>query len=1083
MRSNIIPAAGTINAGSLQTITVGESVAQRGADIIAGFGFTYTIQPIDIQPPRSALSLGTPLFLKDGSVFIRSNTPITLSSIDDLVSTGDNVGLGIALQTLKVDGGLRSIFSNTNPAIGASFVSTFTLIQDADGFHDLEFFAQDIKENKEEAKLQRIALDNTPPVTALKPSGEFFINGQFPDQVAGNRQFAPLSFVYALPAQDPSVNGVASGVLFTRFRVIPLTAPLGMLVEPSAQAKAGIHFGVFDPLGPFALSEGISRIEFQSTDNVLNQEIIKGVTVYVDATPPASNLVLSGPQLQSGPTVFVSAATEFSLPAQDPIVKDVASGLYGVNYSINAGANQKFNGAFGLSEGIRALKFFAQDNVGNTEATQNRVFHVDATAPATTVSYQGPALLPPYPPDVVGQGADVIASSSTAIVLTAADLAVSGVASGVKELLYRVNGGSFQNYNAAISLAAEGLHTIEYQAKDQVDNMETLKTLKVAVDNTAPLSQLSVGNPKYEAGESSPTFVRSDTPLTVVAQDPISGGVASGVKESLYSVEGSTFVIQSGSFNLAGLPDGLKTISFFSRDRVMNEESVKTQTLTLDNTPPQTTISLSSGFQAFDRTIIGANTQVSLSAVDPVINKVASGVSEILFAIDPAGSQGTSPLQTYAGNFSISNQGEFVISYQAKDKLSNIETLKTFRFFVAPLSDAAVVASATTTFEMSGTPEVKGNILSNGAFKLSGNAKVTGNVTAPEISINGNNASVSGSQILQANAVHPLPIELSSIRSEVQVSNNNQLIPSGFLNPEGILTVSSGATLTLSTGVYLVSGLEVNGQGSLAADGPVNLFVTGSIKIEGGGKLNAQGRSSSFVIFSDSTAANEFTGGAQASLILYAPFGSFKTSGNGSLGGHFFAKEASIYGNSLVIEAGQQPPAQVADADSGNNTDANGNNGDSQADGNGGQNQDNGNGQGNGGGQANAGNGNGGNGNNGNGNAKGKKTADLISNSNFELGEVYAYPNPAVGAVKPTLHIEAGAADSVRILIYGLSGELLQEQSLSGLPQVIDDGQGPQYAYEWGWDGHIPSGTYFYLVEAKKGSEVLRTKGKFYVIR
>lgn len=71
----------------------------------------------------------------------------------------------------------------------------------------------------------------------------------------------------------------------------------------------------------------------------------------------------------------------------------------------------------------------------------------------------------------------------------------------------------------------------------------------------------------------------------------------------------------------------------------------------------------------------------------------------------------------------------------------------------------------------------------------------------------------------------------------------------------------------------------------------------------------------------------------------------------------------------------------------------------------------------------------------------------------------------------------------MRILIYGLSGELLQEQSLSGLPQVIDDGQGPQYAYEWGWDGHIPSGTYFYLVEAKKGSEVLRTKGKFYVIR
>ncbi len=102
----------------------------------------------------------------------------------------------------------------------------------------------------------------------------------------------------------------------------------------------------------------------------------------------------------------------------------------------------------------------------------------------------------------------------------------------------------------------------------------------------------------------------------------------------------------------------------------------------------------------------------------------------------------------------------------------------------------------------------------------------------------------------------------------------------------------------------------------------------------------------------------------------------------------------------------------------------------------------------------------------------------------FRLGEVYVYPDPARGGAVPTFHIEAGLADRVEIYIYNVAGELVHKAALSGAPQVIDDGQGPQYAYEYQWNGRIPSGVYLYLVKARKsGYGGLKKTGRFAVVR
>lgn len=101
----------------------------------------------------------------------------------------------------------------------------------------------------------------------------------------------------------------------------------------------------------------------------------------------------------------------------------------------------------------------------------------------------------------------------------------------------------------------------------------------------------------------------------------------------------------------------------------------------------------------------------------------------------------------------------------------------------------------------------------------------------------------------------------------------------------------------------------------------------------------------------------------------------------------------------------------------------------------------------------------------------------------FKLREVYVFPNPAKRGKVPAFHIEVGIADSVKITVYTVSGEEAHSRTLSGTPAVIEDGNGAEYAYEYAWQGHIPSGVYYYLIEAQKDGRKLKKTGKFAVIR
>ena len=84
------------------------------------------------------------------------------------------------------------------------------------------------------------------------------------------------------------------------------------------------------------------------------------------------------------------------------------------------------------------------------------------------------------------------------------------------------------------------------------------------------------------------------------------------------------------------------------------------------------------------------------------------------------------------------------------------------------------------------------------------------------------------------------------------------------------------------------------------------------------------------------------------------------------------------------------------------------------------------------------------------------------------------------GAVLASPAFTVTPADAVTVDIYNIAGQKVHGASFNGPPGVVNG----KYAYEFLWDGRIPSGVYLYAIKAEKnGQGALRAAGKFAVVR
>ncbi|MGQ0644727.1 MAG: hypothetical protein ACT4O3_04460 [Elusimicrobiota bacterium] len=97
--------------------------------------------------------------------------------------------------------------------------------------------------------------------------------------------------------------------------------------------------------------------------------------------------------------------------------------------------------------------------------------------------------------------------------------------------------------------------------------------------------------------------------------------------------------------------------------------------------------------------------------------------------------------------------------------------------------------------------------------------------------------------------------------------------------------------------------------------------------------------------------------------------------------------------------------------------------------------------------------------------------SDPFGEKSFSLREVYCFPNPVRDGDVPTIHVETGVADAVGLTFYDLAGDVVHRVEVTGAPSLINDGQGLEYAYEYRWNGSIPSGAYLCRIVARKSGE------------
>jgi hypothetical protein len=219
-----------------------------------------------------------------------------------------------------------------------------------------------------------------------------------------------------------------------------------------------------------------------------------------------------------------------------------------------------------IKAGKYIVEFYAEDCLGNVEQTVHRHFYFpDTKAPTTTLLFTGPTFS--------DDGYDWI-SSSTKITLASID-----VDSGVNSIYYRIDDGTERIYTAPFTLSGDGLHTIEYYARDMVGQAEDVQTRVVMLDSSGPDTGVSFSGDTYET--STVTWITDGTTVSIASDD-----VGCGLDEVYYRLDGGSWQSYRDSFALV---EGSYLLECYGVDRLGNSGSVQSLAMGVDSSAPSVT--------------------------------------------------------------------------------------------------------------------------------------------------------------------------------------------------------------------------------------------------------------------------------------------------------------------------------------------------------------------------------------------------------------------------------------------------------------------------------------------------------------
>lgn len=138
-------------------------------------------------------------------------------------------------------------------------------------------------------------------------------------------------------------------------------------------------------------------------------------------------------------------------------------------------------------------------------------------------------------------------------------LSATGGDGGVAYTQYRLAGGSWQTYSAAIPISGEGTHTLEFRSVDNAAQTESTKTLTIKIDATGPTSVSAVSGASIWLNSTDAT---------------------SGVGTTMYRIDAGAWTVYSGVLTMSEA--GTYLIEFYAVDSAGNQEATKSVSVVVE---------------------------------------------------------------------------------------------------------------------------------------------------------------------------------------------------------------------------------------------------------------------------------------------------------------------------------------------------------------------------------------------------------------------------------------------------------------------------------------------------------------------
>ena len=469
-------------------------------------------------PPETLIDVGTPRYRNPGDFWnVTSSATLTLTP---------------QFTPCEIDHTWYTI--NGQYAQGTSFS-----LSGSDGGYLITWGSVDNLGHNETGNTIAVVLDNTPPVTDHQiGTPKYREQGSDSWNVSSSTQFT------LQPADD------YSGVQKTWYMVD------GTYYEGTS----------FDLTG---LGDGAYIIYWGSLDNLGNNETGNMIQVFLDNTPPETDIDVGAPKFSpgSGENWYVTKETVFTLDALDTL-----SGIEITWYRIDSLYNQgdSFN-LSGVDDGEHTIYWGSRDNLGHSETQSNITVILDSRPPVTTLDIGSPQHR--------GLATETLNVSGT----TPFTLTPNDQYSGVFVTWYTIDGIYFEGTEFTLDGYGDGLHTLGYGSRDNLDNEEAVSTIVINLDVSPPTTEISSSGKKFRSNPEDILNATDDTTFTLTSVD-----FHTEVSLTWYTIDGSYY--QDSEFTLNGHPDGFHTITYGSQDILQNNESANSMVVYLDNSPPEISI-------------------------------------------------------------------------------------------------------------------------------------------------------------------------------------------------------------------------------------------------------------------------------------------------------------------------------------------------------------------------------------------------------------------------------------------------------------------------------------------------------------